>query len=231
MKKSFILVCCMIIILTAAAYAQGLSFEQLAANVEQQLNGIFDMHAVVDLEVVQFGQVTFTTLDLKTSKEGRLTRLEMLAPDLVVGQIYLFDPEKEEVSIYMPMLGQILVQSLATASGQFGLSLDFADMDHLFSLGGIQGEIDEIIPTDQGLNYRVKVTDLGEQVPLLGSAATNPRLAVQYVWIDANYMPYRIEYYEGDVCLGKMVIREYELNMGIPAEELRNLPDVPIMKF
>ena len=231
MKKSFTLAYCMMIILAAAVQAQELSFQHLAANVEQRLNSIFDLHAVIDLEIVQQGQVVITTFDLQSGKVQKLTRLEVLAPELAAGQIYLFDLENNQMSIYIPMAEQIILQPLAGAAGTFGLSLDFANMDQFLSLEDIKGEIEEVLTTEQGVTYKVKVTDLDQQALFLSSASTNPDLAVQYVWVDANFIPYRMEYYEGDVCLGKMLIREYELNAGITAEQLRTLPDVPVLQF
>lgn len=55
MRRIVILICCLFMI-NGVVQAQELTFEQLAAKVEQKLEAIDDLRAVFEAEVVESGQ-------------------------------------------------------------------------------------------------------------------------------------------------------------------------------
>lgn len=222
MKKVFTIIC-FLLVFTAAACAQELTFEQLTANVEKRLSEIADLQAVFELEMVESGQTVVTKMDIKWIKEQNLYRINFLYPDIVAGQFYIIDGEKEEMAVYITMANMLMVMSVKSAA-QYGFSLPITDFEQSFTFANVKGEIVKVEQTDKGLQYMVKISEF-DQGMFLMPAGTNPDGAVQYAWIDANYMPVRFEYWESDVCLAKLLIQEYAINSGISAEELRKVPE------
>lgn len=226
-----VLVCCLLAGITAAVSAAELDFAGLADVVEQKLAGIEDVRMIVELDLVQQGQPTSIVMNVKSSKSHQLTRVELLAPDVVAGQIMVIDLENNEMKMYMPVLNQIIVQPLANSAAGLGFNLEFTDLTQTLNLQGLSGEIKEVTAVEAGLEYLVVINDLGDQLPFMQGIDVDPQELVQYIWIDADYIPYRVEGYQGTALLGKLVLTEYEFNSGIAVDELLEMPDVPVLQF
>jgi len=226
-----VLVCCLLAGITAAVSAAELDFAGLADVVEQKLAGIEDVRMIVELDIVQQGQPTSIVMNVKSSKSHQLTRVELLAPDVVAGQIMVIDLENNEMKMYMPVLNQIIVQPLANSAAGLGFNLEFTDLTQTLNLQGLSGEIKEVTAVEAGLEYLVVINDLGDQLPFMQGIDVDPQELVQYIWIDAEYIPYRVEGYQGTALLGKLVLTEYEFNSGIAVDELLEMPDVPVLQF
>lgn len=226
-----VLVCCLLAGITAAVSAAELDFAGLADMVEQKLAGIEDVRMIVELDLVQQGQPTSIVMNVKSSKSHQLTRVELLAPDVVAGQIMVIDLENNEMKMYMPVLNQIIVQPLANSAAGLGFNLEFTDLTQTLNLQGLSGEIKEVTAVEAGLEYLVVINDLGDQLPFMQGIDVDPQELVQYIWIDAEYIPYRVEGYQGTALLGKLVLTEYEFNSGIAVDELLEMPDVPVLQF
>lgn len=226
-----VLVCCLLAGITAAVSAAELDFAGLADVVEQKLAGIEDVRMIVELDIVQQGQPTSIVMNVKSSKSHQLTRVELLAPDVVAGQIMVIDLENNEMKMYMPVLNQIIVQPLANSAAGLGFNLEFTDLTQTLNLQGLSGEIKEVTAVEAGLEYLVVINDLGDQLPFMQGIDVDPQELVQYIWIDADYIPYRVEGYQGTALLGKLVLTEYEFNSGIAVDELLEMPDVPVLQF
>ncbi|NLM70036.1 MAG: hypothetical protein GX177_08595 [Firmicutes bacterium] len=226
-----VLVCCLLAGITAAVSAAELDFAGLADVVEQKLAGIEDVRMIVELDLVQQGQPTSIVMNVKSSKSHQLTRVELLAPDVVAGQIMVIDLENNEMKMYMPVLNQIIVQPLANSAAGLGFNLEFTDLTQTLNLQGLSGEIKEVTAVEAGLEYLVVINDLGDQLPFMQGIDVDPQELVQYIWIDAEYIPYRVEGYQGTALLGKLVLTEYEFNSGIAVDELLEMPDVPVLQF
>lgn len=226
-----VLVCCLLAGITAAVSAAELDFAGLADVVEQKLAGIEDVRMIVELDLVQQGQPTSIVMNVKSSKSHQLTRVELLEPDVVAGQIMVIDLENNEMKMYMPVLNQIIVQPLANSAAGLGFNLEFTDLTQTLNLQGLSGEIKEVTAVEAGLEYLVVINDLGDQLPFMQGIDVDPQELVQYIWIDAEYIPYRVEGYQGTALLGKLVLTEYEFNSGIAVDELLEMPDVPVLQF
>lgn len=226
-----VLVCCLLAGITAAVSAAELDFAGLADVVEQKLAGIEDVRMIVELDLVQQGQPTSIVMNVKSSKSHQLTRVELLAPDVVAGQIMVIDLKNTEMKMYMPVLNQIIVQPLANSAAGLGFNLEFTDLTQTLNLQGLSGEIKEVTAVEAGLEYLVVINDLGDQLPFMQGIDVDPQELVQYIWIDAEYIPYRVEGYQGTALLGKLVLTEYEFNSGIAVDELLEMPDVPVLQF
>lgn len=226
-----VLVCCLLAGITAAVSAAELDFAGLADVVEQKLAGIEDVRMIVELDLVQQGQPTSIVMNVKSSKSHQLTRVELLAPDVVAGQIMVIDLKNNEMKMYMPVLNQIIVQPLANSAAGLGFNLEFTDLTQTLNLQGLSGEIKEVTAVEAGLEYLVVINDLGDQLPFMQGIDVDPQELVQYIWIDAEYIPYRVEGYQGTALLGKLVLTEYEFNSGIAVDELLEMPDVPVLQF
>lgn len=235
MKKVavLILVCSLVVGICAVAGAQELSFQELADKVEEKLKSIEDARLVLEFDMVQIGQKTRTVMGIKGSKEHKLTRIEILAPDIAAGQIMLLDMENSEMRMYMPALNQIIVQSLAASAAGYGINIDLDDLTQSLSLEGLAGEIIEVVETEAGLEYVVAVAVTDEQVPVLvmQGIEVDPKDLVQHIWIDAQFIPYKLESFQDGTSLGSLVLSEYEINVGMETDELREMPDVPLLQF
>ena len=201
--------------------------------MEEKLKSIEDARFVREFDMVQMGQKTRTVMGIKGSKEHKLTRIEILAPDIAAGQIMLLDMENSEMRMYMPALNQIIVQSLAASAAGYGINIDLDDLTQSLSLEGLAGEIIEVVETEAGLEYVVAVAVTDEQVPVLvmQGIEVDPKDLVQHIWIDAQFIPYKLESFQDGTSLGSLVLSEYEINVGMETDELREMPDVPLLQF
>lgn len=223
MRRIVILICCLLMI-NGVVQAQELTFEQLAAKVEQKLEAIDDLRAVFEAEVVESGQKMTMKMEVKWVKESKLTRIDFLSPRVLEGQFYIADAEKQELSVYVPMTNMLMVMPVQSAE-EFGFDLPIGDFEKPIQFEDVKGEILRVEQTDRGLSYVVQIKELDQSMVGMISAGGSSDQAVQYVWFDADFMPVRFEYWDGEVCLAKLVIPEYEINKGVSAEELLAVPE------
>jgi len=230
MKRILAVVLGFVLVFSTTVMANELTFSAVADQVEAALKEISDFRATIVIEVMQQGQLTRSVLKMAASREHQLLRLEMLEPDMVAGQIVIIDGNTQEMKMYMPIIDQIMVQSLASLTG--GIEINYADMYQLINLEGLEGEIKEIKETEAGKHYLISVSNLNTQLPinLTGDISLTGN-EVQNVWINHDFIPYQIETFQGNTLIAKIAFTDYEYNLGISADELNKLPNVAVIRF
>ena len=187
MRRIVILICCLFMI-NGVVQAQELTFEQLAAKVEQKVEAIDDLRAVFEAEVVESGQKITMKMEVKWVKESKLTRIDFLSPQVLEGQFYIADAEKQELSVYVPMMNMLMVMPVQSAE-EFGFDLPIGDFEKPIQFEDVKGEILRVEQTDRGLSYVVQIKELDQSMVGMISAGGSSDQAVQYVWFDADFMP------------------------------------------
>lgn len=234
MRRSVYLVCfIMVFCFTAAVSAQPLNFTQLLEKVEHKLTTIDEFQSMASIKVVEGERINLSVFSIKASKSLMTTRIEMLEPDVISGQVIVVDQEKDVVKMYMPVLDQIVVQSLEEAYNG-DMDLDFTDIGSFFNMQGLEGQIKEVIETDVGLQYIVSISGLDNQLdffPEMTDETGGGQHLQQYIWINEEFMPFKMEFYQDDKYLGTFALDEFEINLGLTKEEMQNLPDVPEVVF
>ncbi len=215
---------------TTTIIAGELSFVELVEKVELKLNAIEDFSSMASVHLVEGDRINEFSFSIKASKKLMTTRIEMFKPDLFSGQIFLVDQSNQIVKMYIPILNQIAVESLKPGSA--GASLDFSDLSSLFNFKGLKGEIIEVIETDLGMQYKVSLAELDFQLGFLDDmmGITGGQLQ-QYVWLNEEFIPFKIEFYEKGLYIGTFVLDKLEINVELAKEDLVSLPKVPEFSF
>ncbi|NLM26355.1 MAG: hypothetical protein GX208_09625 [Firmicutes bacterium] len=188
------------------------SFEVLMNKVAASLGDVKDFSADVKIELVENTRSNITTLNVKASQVHEIARLEFKEPAVLAGQIIIANNQTKEVSVYMPVIQQILVSPIETVGSDLGLGIDFTDLNSLFDFSGFSGEIEEVAETESGLIYRIKLTI--------------DRYQSQYVWIGEDYIPFKVTIYNGDSYLGSLELIDLIINQQLTVEDLQSLPKV-----
>lgn len=232
MRRSVLLVCLiMLFCLTVTVSAQPLNFAQLVEKVEDKLKTIEDFQSTASISLVEGERINLSVFSIKASKSLMTTRIEMLEPDVFSGQIILVDQEKNTVRMYMPVLDQIIVQSLDGANNT-GMDLDFTDLSSFFNIQDLEGEIEEVIETDAGLQYIVVISGLDNQLEFFQEMTDKTGgQQLQHVWINEEFMPYKIDFYQSENYIGTFSLDKFKINVGLTKEELQDLPNVPEITF
>lgn len=230
MKKIFIGCVVLLLMISFTVDAQELTFDQLIAHVEEKLLDVEDFRIKAVIEVVEGERINRSAVVIETSQAHRVVRVEIVEPDILAGQIIVIDEASNAMKMYMPAFDQIIVQKLDNAEADLGLGVDFTDISKMFNIDDVDGEIKEIMETDTGLNYVIVIDAITDQFQFPGA---NGELheALYYLWINADFMPFKIEVIDNDNYLGAFYLEQYELNIGLTADELLALPDVPLVEY
>lgn len=214
MKKTLVFVLCLVVLAGTMVSAKSITYQMLADNVAENFANVQDASAKLNFKVVEEGISTEAVVLISGSLPLELVRIEMLAPAVMAGQVIVMDQNAGKLKMYMPAMAQIIVQDLQAGNALMGF--DVSGFDSTFDFHQLNGEILETITTETGVNYVVAV-EVENQV--------------QKIWIDQDFMPIKIEAYQGDKLISTISLLELKLDSGLTAEQLQSLPNVPEVIF
>lgn len=221
MKKGLVLFLALFVVVSGLSYGQEivdeLNFTTLLKNVEDVLDNIEDFSADVEIELIENKRVNTTRINVKASKSAGVARIEFIEPKVLAGQIIVANSQLNQLQVYMPIAQQILISPLETAGADLGLGVNLTDLNSIFDFSGVTGTIEEVIHTEQELNYLVKVTGLDEN-------------QTQLIWIDQDFVPFKLAVYDHDNYLGSLFLSNLLINEELTPEELQKLPRVTKVK-
>ncbi len=229
LKRVF--VSCIIVLtltLSGVVVAADLTFEELIANVEKQINQLENFEVTIELKLMDQGLSDTMVVKVISSLEHGLFRMEMLAPSEIAGQIFIVDSENNIAKIYMPLIEHIIIQSLDSAAAGYGMDLDFGDFELFADFSNVEGEIHEVITTETGKEYVVKIPNLDTSLFTIDTPSGQSH---EYVSINSDFIPYKIKSYDQDILFAQIMLTDYQLNPDLTPEMINELPDVPVLEF
>lgn len=222
MKKSLYLLAALLFLLSSSVSAgtavEELSYNELVNKVEASLAQVEDFSAEVRIELIENERQNVTRLQVKASQVNEIARLEFYEPSVLAGQIIVADTQESQVSIFMPIIQQIIISPLEVVGADLGLGIDFTDLSGIFDFSSLSGTILEVENSDSGLNYCVELNAFDQQ-------------QTQYVWIGEDFMPYKITIYDNQNYLGSLELENLVTNQELTKQELVSLPNVIQVKL
>lgn len=232
MKKIQLTVICLLILVVSNVVVAEVTYEELIKKVEDQILALDRISTTAIIEVNQGGIVNRIVVSIEANISDKIMRVEILEPSIMAGQIMIADQEKDLVKMYLPAMNQIIIQSGVDVATNAGLGVDLTDLDYLYNSAETGGYIDQVVETENGVNYLVVINDLEEQIGL-SQQFVGGQLGVsrQIIWINHEFIPFRFEVSESEQLYAILTLEDIAINEDVGDVDIQRLPNVPEVRY
>lgn len=226
MKKTHLLLLSFLLVLVVCnGVGATPTFEQIIANVEEQVLGIEAISTKAVVDVHQGELVNRLVIRVVSDVSQQLAKIEFLEPMMMAGQLIVTDQAQGIAKIYMPAFNQIIEQPLEDMAAGMGMGLNVTDLSSLldFNSAEVEGYIEQIIESEAGVNYVLAITDIMDQAQI--------QQGKQLIWINHEFMPFKLEIRQDDTLTVVLELKDLLINDEVELDVPNWLPDVPVLSY